>query len=239
LLAAYAVLGLMRGMTGHLLVIFFVLFLLARRRQAFLILGLLVLVAPVAFEVLDALRAYFRGTDELTGSLTARIASRLAMTPIIDYVVNNVEAVVLCNGGSVIAWYQDIIFSVMPRSLFGVGEVTTIHKCLAVVASGDPQTEMTFSTTLPVKILLVSAISNSAGILYAVSTLLFVVLTRWMSRQLLGPSAVLFFAPVAYAFFLSGVTRDIVMPFYMLGILMIETWLFRAIRIISFRVQRA
>ncbi len=239
LLAAYALLGVIRGLTGHLLVMFLALFLLARRRQAFLLLGVILLVAPLAFEMLDALRAYFRGSDELTGSLGARITSRLAMTPIIDYVINNVESVVLCNGGSMLAWYQEIAFSVVPKSLFGVVDVTTVHKCLAVVASGDSETEMTFSTTLPVKLLLVWAMGNVAGIFYGISIALFLIFTRGLSARLLGPGAFLFFAPVTYAFFLSGVTKDIVTPFYFLGVLMAETWFFRALRTMSLRLQRA
>ena len=239
LLAAYAMLGLMRGLTGHLLVMFLALVLLARRRQAFLLVGVVLLVAPLGFEVLDALRAYFRGVDELTGSLGARIASRLAMTPIIDYVINNVESVVLCNGGSMVAWYQEIILSVVPKSLLGVVDTTTVHKCLAIVASGDPETEMTFSTTLPVKLLLVWAMGNAAGILYGISIVVFLIFTRRLSSRLLGPGAFLFFAPVTYAFFLSGVTRDIVTPFYFLALLMAETWVIRAIQAVSLRLQRA
>lgn len=222
LLGMYAVLGLLRGWTGHLLLIFFlVIFLIDRRRRlTFVVLSLAIIV--VVFEPLMAIRAMIRGFDDGTTSLVYRLASRLAITPMTDYIFQNVGALAVCNDQTIMPWWAELLGSIVPRAWLGMGVSTSINQCLAMYASGDPQTQLTFSTTLIPKLLFVFLNEGIVGGLSLLAAV--VVLIAWQlrtARQYLGSAGYVYLAIFLYFFFVSGVLRDLMMPTYFLVLLVV------------------
>ena len=231
LLGTYAVLGLLRGWTGHLLVIFLlVIFLIDRRRRTiFLVLSLVIVV--VGFEPMMALRAMIRGFDDGTASLVYRLASRLAITPIVDFISQNGAAIAACNGLTPMPGWAELLTSVVPRAWLGPSVSISINQCLAIYASGDPMTDLSFSTTIIPKLLLVFL---NEGITGGLVFLAFVaVLVAWqlrIARRFFGSAGYVYIAIFLHAFFVSGVPRDLMMPAYFLALLVLVRLAFNVTR---------
>lgn len=228
---AYAVLGLLRGWTGHLFVIFIAYLLTSSPRQRRLALTAAVITATLVFEPLMQLRALIRGFDDANGLLVYRLASRIAFTPISDYVLNNIAPVALCGGTDYMAWYQELVFAIVPRALFGVQGGMSVHSCLAVIASGDPATELSFSTTLPIKAALIFVDGPGSFVAFIACVAGIIALQVGLAKVLLGRCWYVYTGIYLYQFFLSGVMRDLAIPTYLLVVMLIWKTMFRHRRI--------
>lgn len=224
LMFAYAVLGLARGWTGHLFFIFLIYLLLSDQRQRRVALLGTLACALLVFEPLMQLRALIRGFDDSTGLLAYRLASRIAFTPISDYVLNNIAPVAFCEGTDYMPWYLELVFSVVPRALFGIQGGTSVHTCLAVLASGNPDTALSFSTTLPIKagLVLMNGLQDFVAFIVVVSLGLYVQVK--LAKRLLGPCWYVYTGIFQYQFFLSGVLRDLAIPTYLLFVMLLIQW---------------
>ena len=225
LMFAYAFLGLVRGWTGHLFFIFLIYLLLSNKRQRRRALIGALACALLVFEPLMQLRALIRGFDDGTGLLAYRLASRLAFTPISDYVLNNISSVAFCNGAEYMPWYLELLFSVVPRALFGIQGGISIHTCLAVLASSDPATVLSFSTPLPIKagLVLENGLQDFIAVVAVVSLGLYVQVR--LAKRLLGSYWYVYTGIFQYQFFLSGVMRDLAIPTYLLVVMLLIRWL--------------
>jgi hypothetical protein len=227
LLFAFAVLGLIRGWSGHLLLIFILIIFLisSRKRVAFLLSSFLLLV--VLFEPMMELRAMIRGYDDGTTSLAYRLASRLAIMPIVDYIGQNLAAVAACNGLSPMAGWVELISAIVPRAWFGNAVSTTINQCLAAYASGDPLTQLSFSTSIFPKLLFIFFTEGLVGGLVFLAAI--TALVAWqlrLARRYLGASGYIYIAIFLHSFFVSGVPRDLMIPAYFLALLVIARIVF-------------
>lgn len=216
ILGVYSILGLLRGITGHLIFVSFLILLTSKRRQSIIYVLALLFLAPLSFEIIDNIRAFVRGDQVLTGDFFSRIVSRLAMTPIADYSITNAVSFFVCPGLEATGWIKELLFSIVPRSLFGISDLQTIHQCIAITASGSTETDMTFSTTLAVKLIVYYINDVAQGLLMTLIVLAIIFYMLKLAKLLFRSRAVIFVAPVLYQFLLSGVFRDILLPVYFL-----------------------
>lgn len=210
----YAGLGLVRGWTGHLFILFILYLLLSDRRKRITALLAVSVALTFVFEPLMQLRALVRGFDDSTGLLLHRLASRISMTPISDFSLNMAPLILACDGQDYMDWTRELIYSVIPRSLFGIGTQTTVHGCLAILATGDPNTELTFSTTLAIKTALVSLRGIDDLTAFITVVALLIALQVWLAKRQLQRGAYVYTSIFLYQFFLSGVMRDLALPVY-------------------------
>ncbi len=219
LMLAYLLLGLLRGWTSHIFLMFLAVLLMSnasRQTRILVTTGLLVLLL---FEPMMALRAQVRGFDDANGGILYRVGSRLALTPIIDYVINNLPAILICNSADLATWHREMLAAVIPRGILGESGGQSINYCVAAAASGDPNVEITFSTTLVAKLMSIGLFDPTGGVMATVAMAALLWLQVRLARRTLGAMGYVYVAALLHVFLVSGVVRDLVIPTYFLALL--------------------
>ncbi len=184
-----------------------------------------ILLIPVFYVLSSELLAYklsSRGYEAniINDYVLDQITSRISITPVLTQGIQNINSLSsLCHSEHYANQFYAALMTIVPKSIFGIGNIATYNNCVIDEFLGYPVDITTVNSPFILNLMLATNYSLIYGVSYLFLVAALIMLTQRFATILLGGSRVLFLSWLFYDFIWTGNIARLTIPLWFMVVI--------------------